>query len=163
MSGSVLLYRQRSPEDLQQVIAWYKIRDTLFGNWLKQNIKEALGLTSICEHPNAVWLTKLFGGREIAAREEARQVFLDCESDPRALCFAGLLGGDDDEIRRAVDLGDAFAQAWMAKPGYVVKIVFGGRRNLLHKENAMVSTTLGIAIGMELGARKTRKKQKRTF
>jgi TPR repeat protein len=42
-------------------------------------------------------------------------VFLGCENvDPRALCFAGLLGENEDEIRRAADLGDAFAQAEMA-------------------------------------------------
>jgi TPR repeat protein len=37
-----------------------------------------------------------------------------CENDPRALCFAGVLVDDLVEIRRAADLGDAFAQAWMA-------------------------------------------------
>jgi hypothetical protein len=31
MSGSGLLHRQLSPEDLQQLRAWYKIRDTLVG------------------------------------------------------------------------------------------------------------------------------------
>jgi hypothetical protein len=41
MSGSVLLHRQRSPEDLQQLRAWYKIRDTLLGqNDVKQDIKK---------------------------------------------------------------------------------------------------------------------------
>jgi hypothetical protein len=43
--------------------------------------------------------------------EEAREVFLGCENDPRALCLAGLLERDEDEIRQAADLGDAFAQA----------------------------------------------------
>jgi hypothetical protein len=43
-----------------------------------------------------------------------RQVFLGCENNPRALCFAGLLGVSFSEILRAADLGDAFAQAWMA-------------------------------------------------
>jgi hypothetical protein len=66
---------------------------------------------SVCEHPNAVWLAKLFGGHDVASREEARQVFLSCENDPRAHCFAGLLGGMPDEFSRVADLGDAFAQA----------------------------------------------------
>jgi TPR repeat protein len=49
-----------------------------------------------------------------------RQVFLGCENDPRALCFAGvldgsLLGRPNDNIRRGADLGDAFAQAEMAR------------------------------------------------
>jgi hypothetical protein len=110
MSGSVLLHRQLSPEDVQQLRAWYKVRDTL----LRQTVKKALKLASVCEHPNAVWLTKLFGDRDVGSREEARQVFLDSENDPRALCLAGVLGGRADEIRQAADLGDAFAQARMA-------------------------------------------------
>jgi hypothetical protein len=115
MSGSVLLHRQRSPEDVQQLLAWYKIRDTLFGaNYVKQDIKKALELASVGKHPNAVWLTKLFGGRDIDSREGARQVFQGCKNDSRALCFAGFLG-NFDESRRAAVLGDAFAQAWMAE------------------------------------------------
>jgi hypothetical protein len=31
MSGLDLLHRQRSPQDLQESLAWYKIRDTLLG------------------------------------------------------------------------------------------------------------------------------------
>jgi hypothetical protein len=115
MSGLVLLHCQRSPEDLQQLLAWYKIRDMLLGqNCVKQDIKNSLELASVCKHTNAVWLAKLFAGRDVASREEARQVFLGCENDARALCFAGLLGGSSVEIRRAADLGDAFAQSVMA-------------------------------------------------
>jgi hypothetical protein len=107
MSGSVVLHRQ--------LRAWYKIRDTLLAqNNVKQDIKKALKLASVCEHPNAVWLTKLFAGRDVASSEEARQVFLGCENDPRALCFAAFLAGPGDEMRRAAELGDAFAQARMA-------------------------------------------------
>jgi hypothetical protein len=54
----------------------------------------------------------LFAGRDVDSREEARQVLLGCENDPKALCFAGLLI-DFDAIRPAAELGDAFAQAWM--------------------------------------------------
>jgi hypothetical protein len=115
MSGSVLLHRQLSPEDLQQLLAWYKIRDILFGdNCYGQDVEEARELASVCEHPNAVWLTKLFGGRDVASPEEARRVFRSCENDPRALCFAAVLVRDFEEVRRAAELGDAFAQAWMA-------------------------------------------------
>jgi hypothetical protein len=80
-------------------------------NYVERDIKKALELASICEHPNAVWLTKLFGERDVSSRDQARQVFLCFENDPRAICFAGVLGGDNDEIRRAAGLGDAFAQA----------------------------------------------------
>jgi hypothetical protein len=113
VSGSVLLHR--SPEDIQQLLAWYKIRDALLGeNSASQDVKKVLELACVCDHPNAVWLTKLFAGRDVASRAEAREVFLVCENDPRALCFAGLLVGDFDEIRRAAHLGDACAQASMA-------------------------------------------------
>jgi hypothetical protein len=114
--AAVLLHRELSPEDLQQLLAWYNIRDTLLGrNYVEQDLKKALELASVCEHPNAVWLTKLFRGRVVAPREKARGVFRGCENvDSRALCFAGLLGGAFAEIRRAAGLGDAFAQAWMA-------------------------------------------------
>jgi hypothetical protein len=106
--------RQRSPEDDQQLRAWYKVRDTLFGeNYIDQD-KKALELASVCEHPNAVWLTKIFAGRELASPSEASQVFLDSENDPRALSFGGFLGGGCDVKRRAAELGDALAQAVMA-------------------------------------------------
>ncbi len=115
MSGSVLLHRQLSPEDLQQLLVWYKVRDTLLGqNCVKQDIKKALELACVCEHPNAVWLTKLFGGRDVASREEVGRVFRACENDPNALCFAAMLEWDENEIHQAADLGDAFAQARMA-------------------------------------------------
>jgi hypothetical protein len=116
MSGSVLVRRQRSPEDLQQLLAWYKIRDMLLGqNCVKQDLKKAIELASVCEHPNAVWVTKLFAGLDVASGAKARQVFLGCENDRRALCFAGLLERDEDNIRRAAELGDSFAQACMAE------------------------------------------------
>jgi hypothetical protein len=66
LRAAVLLHRQRSPEDLQQLLAWYKIRDTFSGdNVVEEDIKKALELGSACEHPNAVWMRKLFGGREM--------------------------------------------------------------------------------------------------
>jgi hypothetical protein len=47
MSGSVLLHRQHSPEDVQQLLAWYKIRDTLLGqNYREEDIKKALDLAA---------------------------------------------------------------------------------------------------------------------
>jgi hypothetical protein len=95
-------------------------------------------------------MTKLFVGRDVSSCEESRQVFLGCENDPRALCFAGFLGDVLEEILRAAELGDAFAQAWVT-----VKKVFGGRKNLLLKENAMASSGLDIAASMEKDVRKT--------
>jgi hypothetical protein len=116
MSGSVLLHLQLSSQNLEQLRAWYKIRDTLLGeNDTDCDVKKALELVSVCEHPNAVWLTKLSSGCDVDSHEEARQVFLGFCDDPRALCFAGWFGGPDDEILQAAVLGDAFAQAWMAE------------------------------------------------
>jgi hypothetical protein len=150
MSGSVLLCRQRSPEDLQQLLAWYKIRDMLLGhNYVDQNIKEALQLASLCEHPCAVWLTKLFAGRDVASRAKARQVFLSCE----ALSLAGALVRDFGEIRLSADLGDAFAQARIA--GITGDELFRWAKNLLLKENAMFCTCSDVATEMDLDARET--------
>jgi hypothetical protein len=75
--AAVVLHRQRPAEDLQQLLAWYKIRDMLLGcNCVEQDIKKALELASVCDHPNAVWLAALFGERGVSTEEEARQVFL---------------------------------------------------------------------------------------
>jgi TPR repeat protein len=113
--AAVSLHRQRSPQQLEQLLAWYKIRDMLFGHYFaKQDVKKALELTAVCNHPDAVWLTKLFAGSDVNTPEQARQVFLDCENDARALCFAALLLWDEEKVRRAADLGDSLAQAWMA-------------------------------------------------
>jgi TPR repeat protein len=103
----------RSPE----LIAWYEIRDTLLGeNHFKQDIKKALQRAAVCQHPDAVWLTNLFSGCDVKTPEEARQVFLGCEDDARAICFAGLIGHQADKVllRRAAKKDCAYAQAWMA-------------------------------------------------
>jgi hypothetical protein len=158
MSGCVL-HRRRSPEDLEQLRAWYRIRVMLLGRTEHQ---EALELASVCEHPNAVWLTELFAGRDVASYEEMRQVFLSFENDPRALCFAACLCGPVDEIRRAADLGDGFAQAEMARDTGSEE-GFGGHKNLLLRENAMFFSWLDIAFDMELNAMKTWKERERIF
>jgi hypothetical protein len=118
--AAVLLHRQRSPEDRQLLRAWYKIRDMLLGqNCVDQDISKALKLASVCSHPLAVWLTKLFDGHDAASLEEARQVFLGCENrDARSRFFGALLGGTFDDILRAAELGDAFAQARVAGRTY---------------------------------------------
>jgi hypothetical protein len=106
---------QRSPEVFQQLRAWYKIRDTLFGeNEIKQDVKKALNLAAFCAHPDAVWLIKLFAGRDVSTWSEARQVFRSCESDPRGRYFAAVLVWDFVKIFEVAELGDAYAQARMA-------------------------------------------------
>jgi hypothetical protein len=105
---------QRSHEELEQLRAWYQVRDVFFGqNGYKQDIKKALELVAACKHPDAVWLTNLFAGRDVNTRDEAVCLFLCCQ-DSRALCFAALLEGSVDAVLRAADLGDAYAQGEMA-------------------------------------------------
>jgi hypothetical protein len=113
---SALIQLQRSSNGRQQLLAWYKIRDTLFGNnEARQDIKKALELAAVCEHPDAVWLTKLFGGRDVYTAKQARQVFLGCgKNDLKALAFAGLLGQRED-LQQAAELGDAYAQSQMGR------------------------------------------------
>jgi hypothetical protein len=122
--GAIALHYERSPEEIQQVLAWYKVRDTLFGeNYVVQDMKKALELACVCEHPDALWLTKLFAGRDVPSREEAKQVFLGDENDPRARCFGGVLDAGPSEsanvrslgkqrVFEAAEMGNAFAQAW---------------------------------------------------
>ena len=95
-------------------LQYYVVRDTLLGrNSLKKDVKRALELASACQHPEAQWLSKIFARKDVKTGEEAREVFLAHETDPRALCFAALLvwPWDDDSLRRSAEMGFAFAQA----------------------------------------------------
>jgi hypothetical protein len=115
LRAALSVHCERSGDDFQQ-LEWYKIRDMFFGRncCVRQHVK-ALELAAVCKHLDAVWLTKSFAGLDVCTAEEARQVLLDCENDPRALCFAAFLHwGKIDEMHRAADLGNAFAQAEMA-------------------------------------------------
>ena len=106
-------------DDLPLKLEYYEIRDLLLGrNWKKQDVKRALELASTCRHPVAQWLTKIFAGKDVKTREEARDVFLaQGENDARALCFLALTdhgnGNDVREarLRRSAEMGFAFAQA----------------------------------------------------
>jgi hypothetical protein len=104
-------------------------------------------LTSISDHPNAIWLANLFGGRDVATREEARQVFLVCENDTMALCFAGLLGGNFEEVHRAAVLADAFAQAWMPWQGEDERpICHSFEDTVLFQQYVFSNTRLSVAM-----------------
>jgi hypothetical protein len=71
-------------------------------------------------------------------------------------------GGTVDEIRRAADLGDAFAQAGMAAhTGDEQRL--RGLKNLLLKVNAMVSSSLEFVANMEWDASKTCKKARENY
>jgi TPR repeat protein len=97
MSEGLCLHRKRSPEDIQQLRAWYKIRGLLICNSDFEDLQKAIQLGSACKHHNAVWLTRLFAGREAKTMEEAKKVFLECGES------------------FAANLGDAYAQALMAR------------------------------------------------
>ncbi len=74
-------------------------------NEVEQNTTKALQLAAICEYPDAVWLTKLVAGRDY---DDFEEVFLECEDDRRALCFAGILiytWDNCETVRRAAELG----------------------------------------------------------
>jgi hypothetical protein len=82
-------------------------------------VRKALELAAVCKHPDSVWLTNLFARHRVSSRPETSEVFLACEGDARALCFASFLGEDEDEdewsLRQSAEMGYAFAQALMAR------------------------------------------------
>ena len=94
---------------------WYNIRDTLLRhNHVKQDVKRALALAARCSHPDAVWLSNVFAGKDVNTSEEARAVFLALgESDARAVGFAAFLASVVDlaALHRSAALGFALAQA----------------------------------------------------
>ncbi len=99
---------------LVELFKWLDVRDTLLGeNKKKQDITAALALARDCKHPDAVWLTLIFDGKNVSTEEDARKVFLSFENDARALCFAWDLGDDRwndlPRLRRSSEMGNAFA------------------------------------------------------
>jgi hypothetical protein len=127
-----------------------------------RDIKKALELSSVCNHPSAVWLTKLFVGRDVDSCEEARQVFLGCENHQELfvlpVCLEAILMRLVELLSSAMVLRK---RRW--RDELVGKMVLNGPKNLLLKENVTVSTALDIAAGMDLDAKKTGKEQNRTF
>ncbi len=99
---------------LAELFKWLDVCDTLLGqNNKKQDIVAALALACDCKHPDAVWLTSIFEGKNVSSKGDARDIFLSCENDARALCFAWWLfharWRDLSLLRRAADMGNAFA------------------------------------------------------
>jgi hypothetical protein len=96
---------------------WYIVRDTLFGSKHVQNVKKALELAAVCDHELVRWLLSLFADRTVTGNVAAQQVLFSVGNDSRALCFAAIIikPVNMDMIERAARLGDALAQATMAK------------------------------------------------
>jgi hypothetical protein len=99
-----------------QQCAWYKIRDLVLGTNLRMpNITLALKLAAVCEHPDAVWLTKLFAGRDVKTLDQTKQVFFENkENSVTAECFYAMLGYHLDNMQGAAKKGSALAQAQCA-------------------------------------------------
>jgi hypothetical protein len=104
----------RGAEDL---VRWCEVRDELLamGKRRTSSVKKVFELVTACNHPDAVWMTELFAGRDVNTSKEVIQVFLQCDNDARALCFAGLLEGDVELLTKAAEMGYAFAQAKVAR------------------------------------------------
>ncbi len=124
---------------LEELCKWLDVRDTLLGiNYKKQDIAAALALAHHCKHPDAVWLTSIFEGKDVSTEEDARDVFLPFENDARALCFAWWMGENRKKdlplLRRAAEMGNAFACSILSRE------VFGE-----NKEEAFRSAQLAAA------------------
>ncbi len=101
---------------VDELLKWLLVRDTFLGlNETEQDITVALALARTCKHPDAVWLTSLFEGKDVSTKERAREVFLCCENDARALCFQWYMTTDRELdvslLYDSKDLGCAFACA----------------------------------------------------
>ena len=102
---------------LATLLEWYKIRDTFFGLNNVPNVPLVLELASSCQHPDTRWLTEACAGKDVTTKEDAKRVFSALgQNDARALCFAWMLGDQEDSapLRSTAELGFAFAQALMA-------------------------------------------------
>ena len=99
---------------LVELFKWLDVRDTLLGeNRTHQDLTAALTLARDCKHPDAVWLTSIFEGKEVSTKEDARKVLLLHQNDGRSLCVAWHLTDDREDdltlLRRAAEMGNAFA------------------------------------------------------
>ncbi len=99
---------------LVELFKWLDVRDKLLGeNYKERDIAAALTLARDCKHPDAVWLTSIFEGKDVSTKEDAREVFLSWENDARALCFAWWLTygnrRDVSFLRRSSEMGNALA------------------------------------------------------
>jgi hypothetical protein len=110
----------KTGNDLELLLSWYEIRDVLLGVNKRAIFKQALKIAESCQYPDAVWLTKLFTGRDVSTLEDAKNVFLESD-DFRAPCFAAVIldqaefqPEEKELLRRSADMGYGFAQSWMA-------------------------------------------------
>ena len=107
MSGSLFdLKKYVTPE----AIAFYKMRDLLFGdNYQQQNIPAALELAAQCTHPEAVWLTAIFKDKKVLNRFDAKHVLntLPAEVGRTRYYIGGLTpdhseGNDENSVAKSL-------------------------------------------------------------
>ena len=99
---------------LVELFKWLNVRDTLLGaNFKEQDITAALALARECKHPDAVWLTSIFEGKDVSTKEKVREMFLSCKNRALALCLAWYLNVDRFKdlslLHCAAELENAFA------------------------------------------------------
>ncbi len=117
---------------LVELFKWLDVRDTLLGeNYKVQDIAAALALARDCEHPDAVWLTSIFEGKDVSTRKEAGKVLLLHKNDARALCFFTLTDNRENafhSLRRSAEMGNAFAcstlcgQVWCEEEAFAASL-----------------------------------------
>ncbi len=89
---------------------WAMVRASCLGLYgKKRNIKKAIQDASACSHPDAIWLSKLFDGKDIESEDDALQVFDGQSEDARAMFFGGILKQDLAAVIRSAD-GYGFAK-----------------------------------------------------
>lgn len=93
---------------LALLVQWYRARELFYTG----KVSRGLALARDCVHMDAVWLCGLFGAvaEEDVTRESAIAL-LRSSTDPRALCFAGLLSCDWSLVRASAAQGYVFALA----------------------------------------------------
>jgi hypothetical protein len=109
---------QRSGKEFEQLLAWYVARDAILGeNKSKLSLEQGIELASSCSHPDAVWWTKMFAGRNVKTRGEVCHVLLGRTECARSLCFSACFACPFDvgRMKKAATLGYAYAQARMAQ------------------------------------------------
>jgi hypothetical protein len=112
----IVLCKVGSVRELDQLLEWNEIRDLLLKwNQGTQDVEKALELASVCQHPNAVWLTNLCKGKKVTSPEEASIVFRAARDDLRASCLGELILPMEawtwEVVLRCANQGDTFAAA----------------------------------------------------
>jgi hypothetical protein len=86
-------HRQRTQEQVRSAAVWFDLRHKLLcGEWDVRIVKDCLEAATVCDHPEAVWLTKLFaGGSNVETFDGFWDVLTD-GGDEFARCYAAILG-----------------------------------------------------------------------